>query len=211
MKEVHTLYKLIFLYLLDRVEFPLTNGQICAFVAEEQYTDYFTVQETLADMVESKLLETELVRNSTFYSLTDSGKETLSYFKDDISTAIQKDIENYLKKNKMKLRNENAVLADYSNLDEGGFSVKLQIKEKRIVLNIEEIKFKFIIWCRIIFAIYLCITGQSRFDLQPVIELRDFFQILSGNLRPFRSWSNQRHISFENVEDLWQLIKMNLA
>ena len=36
MKEVHTLYKLIFLYLLDRVEFPLTNGQICAFVAEEQ-------------------------------------------------------------------------------------------------------------------------------------------------------------------------------
>ena len=78
MKEVHTLYKLIFLYLLDRVEFPLTNGQICAFVAEEQYTDYFTVQETLADMVESKLLETELVRNSTFYSLTDSGKETLS-------------------------------------------------------------------------------------------------------------------------------------
>ena len=50
MKEVHTLYKLIFLYLLDRVEFPLTNGQICAFVAEEQYTDYFTVQETLADM-----------------------------------------------------------------------------------------------------------------------------------------------------------------
>ena len=130
MKEVHTLYKLIFLYLLDRVEFPLTNGQICAFVAEEQYTDYFTVQETLADMVESKLLETELVRNSTFYSLTDSGKETLSYFKDDISTAIQKDIENYLKKNKMKLRNENAVLADYSNLDEGGFSVKLQIKEK---------------------------------------------------------------------------------
>ena len=130
MKEVHTLYKLIFLYLLDRVEFPLTNGQICAFVAEEQYTDYFTVQETLADMVESKLLETELVRNSTFYSLTDSGKETLSYFKDDISTAIQKDIENYLKKNKMKLRDENAVLADYSNLDEGGFSVKLQIKEK---------------------------------------------------------------------------------
>lgn len=130
MKEVHTLYKLILLYLLNRVEFPLTNGQICAFVAEEQYTDYFTVQETLADMVESKLLETELVRNSTFYRLTESGKETLSYFKDDISTAIRKDIETYLKENKMKLRDENAVLADYSNLETGGFSVKLQIKEK---------------------------------------------------------------------------------
>ena len=30
----------------------------------------------------------------------------------------------------MKLRNENAVLADYNNLEEGGFLVKLQIKEK---------------------------------------------------------------------------------
>ena len=130
MKEVHTLYKLILLYLLNRVEFPLTNGQICAFVAEEQYTDYFTVQETLADMVETKLLGTETVRNSTYYRLTESGKETLSYFKDDISTAIRKDIENYLKKNKMQLRDENAVLADYSNLEEGGFKVTLQIKEK---------------------------------------------------------------------------------
>lgn len=130
MKEVHTLYKLIVLYLLNRVEFPLTNGQICAFVAEEQYTDYFTVQETLADMVETRLLETETVRNSTFYHLTESGKETLSYFKDDISTAIRKDIESYLKENKMKLRDENAVLADYSNLEEGGFKVRLQIKEK---------------------------------------------------------------------------------
>lgn len=130
MKEVHTLYKLILLYLLNRVEIPLTNGQICAFVAEEQYTDYFTVQETLADMVETKLLEPEIVRNSTFYHLTESGKETLSYFKDEISTAIRKDIEAYLKENKMKLRNENAVLADYNNLEEGGFLVKLQIKEK---------------------------------------------------------------------------------
>ena len=38
---------------------------------------------------------------------------------------------------------------------------KFQIEEKRIVLNIEEIKFEFIIWCRIIFAINLCIAGKS--------------------------------------------------
>lgn len=130
MKEIHTLYKLIILYLLNRLEGSLTNGQICAFVAEEQYTDYFTVQETLADMVEAQLLETETVRNSTYYHLTEIGKETLSYFIEDISTAIRKDIEAYLKKNKMKLRNENAVLADYCNLEEGGFSVILQIREK---------------------------------------------------------------------------------
>ena len=81
MKEVHTIYKLIILYMLKKVEFPLTNSQISAFILEEQYTDYFTLQETLSDMVESRLLETQTIRNSTHYSLTDLGKETLEYFR----------------------------------------------------------------------------------------------------------------------------------
>ena len=64
----------------------------------------------------------------------DSVKNTLVNTAEGLTDTIiglaDADIENYLKKNKMKLRDENAVLADYSNLDEGGFSVKLQIKEK---------------------------------------------------------------------------------
>ena len=64
----------------------------------------------------------------------DSVKNTLVNTAEGLTDTIiglaDADIENYLKKNKMKLRDENAVLADYSNLDEGRFSVKLQIKEK---------------------------------------------------------------------------------
>lgn len=134
MKEIHTLYKLIILRLLSRSEMPLTNGQICAFIAEEQYTDYFTVQETLADMVEAQLLHTEIVRNSTFYSLTESGEETLSYFSEEISGAIREDIETYLTKNRLQLREENSVLADYCNNEQEGFTVSLQVKEKEETL-----------------------------------------------------------------------------
>lgn len=134
MKEVYTLYKLIVMYLLDQTRFPLTNGQISEFVAEEQYTDYFTVQETLHDMVKLGLLETETVRNSTFYTLTDSGRETLAYFGDQISSGIRRDIEEYLKKNRFELREENSVLADYVNNEGGEYAVNLQIKEKDTVL-----------------------------------------------------------------------------
>ena len=70
MQDVHTLYKLIILSMLDKVEFELTNSQITAFILEEQYTDYFTVQETLADMIESGLLEAKTIRNSTRYVMT---------------------------------------------------------------------------------------------------------------------------------------------
>lgn len=130
MREVHALYKLIVLYMLKKVEFPLTNSQISAFILEEQYTDYFTLQETLSDMVESKLLETQIIRTSTHYSLTELGSETLEYFGHQISKAIQNDVENYLKENKIQLRNENSVIADYQNNESGEFTVRLQVKEK---------------------------------------------------------------------------------
>ena len=35
------LYKLIILYILNRVDFPLTNAQISEFILEEGYTTYF--------------------------------------------------------------------------------------------------------------------------------------------------------------------------
>ncbi len=134
MQEVHALYKLIVLYMLNKVEFALTNSQISDFILEERYTDYFTLQETLADMVESKLLDTKTIRNSTHYSLTELGRETLGYFGNRISKGIQKDIEEYLKKNKVKLRNENAVVADYFSNASGEFTVRLQVKEKKDIL-----------------------------------------------------------------------------
>lgn len=134
MQEVHALYKLIILYMLNKVEFALTNSQISAFILEAQYTDYFTLQETLSDMVESKLLEPQTIRNSTHYSLTDIGRETLEYFGHRISKGIQDDVAEYLKKNKLKLRNENAVIADYFNNTNGEFTVRLQVKEKDAVL-----------------------------------------------------------------------------
>ena len=36
-----TLYKLIVLYLLKKVNFPLTNAQISEFILEQGYTTYF--------------------------------------------------------------------------------------------------------------------------------------------------------------------------
>lgn len=134
MQEVYALYKLIILYMLNKVDFALTNSQISDFILEERYTDFFTLQETLSDMVESKLLETHTIRNSTHYSLTSLGKETLQYFGYRISNGIQNDVAEYLKKNKLRLRNENSVVADYFNNENGEFTARLQVKEKSATL-----------------------------------------------------------------------------
>lgn len=130
MNEVQTLYKLIILYIIEKIKFPLTNGQLCAIFAEERYTDYFTLQQVLVDMVESDLLSTQVIRTSTFYSLTDQGRETLEFFQSKIPSAIRGDIDAYLKKNQYELREENAVIADYAKTNAEEFTATLMVKEK---------------------------------------------------------------------------------
>ncbi len=134
MDEIQTLYKLIVLTMLDRVDFALTNSQISAFILEQQYTDYFTVQETLSNMVRSGLLEAKTVRNSTYYEMTRGGRETISYFGNDVSDGIKADIAEYFQKNGLQMRSENAVQADYDRTSGGEFTARLTVKEKDSVL-----------------------------------------------------------------------------
>ena len=99
MAEAQTLYKLIVLSMLDRVDFPLTNAQISDFILTKEYTNYFTLQQVLSELVETELAEVHTVRNSTYYHITEKGKETLTFFGHSVSSAIQEDITKYLKDN----------------------------------------------------------------------------------------------------------------
>ena len=46
-QEQLTLYKLMILYLIEKVDFPLSNSQISEFILDKGYTNYFTVQLSL--------------------------------------------------------------------------------------------------------------------------------------------------------------------
>lgn len=59
MSEPLTLYRLMILYMLDKVDFPLTNTQITNFILEKDYTTYFTVQQTFSELVDSGLITAE--------------------------------------------------------------------------------------------------------------------------------------------------------
>ncbi len=41
-QEQLTLYKLMILYLIEKVDFPLSNSQISEFILDKGYTNYFT-------------------------------------------------------------------------------------------------------------------------------------------------------------------------
>lgn len=129
MSEAFTLYKLIVLYMLNKVDFALTNGQISEFILDKGYTTYFTLQQAISEMVEAGFIREESTHNRTLYHLTEDGANTIEYFQTNISPAIRQDVDVFMKEKAYELRNEVAVKADYYPNKANEFSVRCQINE----------------------------------------------------------------------------------
>ena len=134
MSESFTLYKLIVLYMLEKVDFPLTNGQISEFVLDKGYTTYFKLQQTLSEMVEARFIREEITHNRTLYHLTEEGASTLQFFGNKISPAIKNDIDAFLTEHKYELKNEVSARADYFPNNFGEFSVQCRVVENEVNL-----------------------------------------------------------------------------
>ena len=128
--EALMLYKLIILYILDKVDFPLTNAQLTDFILEKQYTNYFNVQQVLSDLLGDGFITCHTVRNSSYYEITAAGGETLSFFSDTVSSAIRDDIDIFLKENKYSLREENSTQADYYEAKKNEYIAQLKVSER---------------------------------------------------------------------------------
>ena len=55
-----TLYKLIVLYMLDKVKFKLTYSQISGFILEKEYTNFLTLQQVISDLQDAELIKTDI-------------------------------------------------------------------------------------------------------------------------------------------------------
>ena len=81
MAEPLTLYKLIILYMLDKVDFPLSNSQISEFILDKEYTTYFKLQQALSELMDAGFIRKESTHNRTIYHLTEDGASTIDYFR----------------------------------------------------------------------------------------------------------------------------------
>ena len=130
MAKPFTLYKLIILYMLNEVDYPLTNSQISEFLLEKEYTNYFHLQQTFSELVDSNLLEVKTVRNASYYRLTEAGRTTLSYFGKEISDTIKEEIQNFLKEKGCEIKDSTSVSADYYKSTNQDYHVRCQLKER---------------------------------------------------------------------------------
>ena len=114
-----TVYKLIILYMLRNSSSPITNSEISEFILDHEYTNYFHLQQALSELEETELIEKRTISNTSYYYLTEDGKNTLTYFENDISQDIRTEVLQYL-----------AAQADYYINNQGEYVVHLQLLQK---------------------------------------------------------------------------------
>ena len=116
--------KLIILYLIEKIEIPLSNSEICQFALEKNLMDYFSVQQYLSELVDSGLLEMSSENNSTRYTITPDGEDTLNYFIKHISNYAKTVINTYASENSKRIRAEYAITANYFQEMNNEYTVK---------------------------------------------------------------------------------------
>ena len=127
----NTLYKLMILYMLEKIDFSMTSTQIQDFILDKGYTDYFTLQSSISELTGSGLIHAEKIRNVSYYTLTPEGEDTIRYLRSKINLPIREDIDQYLRANKLSLIDAVSVLADYYRTTNDDYEVRCVVREKK--------------------------------------------------------------------------------
>lgn len=132
--EPSTIYKLVILFMLSKVDFPLTNSQLSEFFIEREYTDYFTLQQAINSLLDNSFIKAEVVRNTSQYTMTAEGKDVLNMFQYKISEGIKNDVMNLFEEKQYDLRDEVEIVAQYFPVASNEFMVDCIIKERGTVM-----------------------------------------------------------------------------
>jgi len=126
--------KLLILYLIDKLNFELTNSQIAKLVINIQEINYFYLQQYISQLVEDKFIDCRIENNNRFYNITSSGKQALNFFKTIIRASTRTTIDSIIKEHISSLRTEMQVSADYIPLNDNEYSVSCSISEGTVSL-----------------------------------------------------------------------------
>ena len=128
------LYKLMILSMIDRTDYTMTNSLISDFIVGKEYTSVFNLHESLSELINDSFISTDTIRDTIHYKITSAGEEALSYFENRIPYAIKEDILQYLKTERIKVKNESEIYADYYNRDANWYTVQCIIKDRKDTL-----------------------------------------------------------------------------
>jgi hypothetical protein len=128
------LQKLLVLYFLDHADFAISSAQLANFMLEKEYIPFMTLHQVISELEGSNMIASKVFHNRTLLSITAEGHKALHYFEYRIHSDMREDIRRYLVEQEYALRNDLSILADYSRLPSGAYSVSLTAREQDEIL-----------------------------------------------------------------------------
>ena len=129
MNDSLLVYKLTIMYLLDHSGQKLTRAMISDFMAGEAGVPYFSLMSSLSELKEAGFTKEEKALNRTLITLTDKGRESLSFFSGMLTADVKNDVDRYLSGNLSSLKRELASVASIEKVP-AGFRAKLKTEER---------------------------------------------------------------------------------
>ena len=125
--------KVLILYILNKVNKPLSNNALLKLVISITDMNYFYFQQFLLDLIENKYIIT-YKKEETLYEITGSGKEALELTQDIIPGIIKFRIDSNFKENLDVIKDEFSITADFIPQSEKEYSVKCKLVENNKTL-----------------------------------------------------------------------------
>ncbi|MCR5303226.1 MAG: DUF4364 family protein [Lachnospiraceae bacterium] len=129
MNDSLLVYKLTIMYMLEHSGSKITKAMICDFMLGGGYVSYFSLIRSLSELRSSGFINEENACNRTLVSLTDEGRETLSYFSGMLSGNIRGDVDRYLSGKLPEMKQELSLTANYIK-DAAGYKAVLKTEER---------------------------------------------------------------------------------
>jgi hypothetical protein len=105
--------KLLLLFLMEKMDIPLSHSQISEFTLRDNYMTYFTLQQILAEMVVAKYIEKSKDNNSTRYTITHEGLTLLEYFDKHIPLETRNQIIKYVSENRKNVKKDFEITSNF--------------------------------------------------------------------------------------------------
>lgn len=145
-KDQVILDKLTMLFVMDKMEIPLTEDSIldiCS-VKNEWIKNYMDCKAIIHDLVKTNLLYKLGSENedTDLFALTYEGRECLSYLYRRLPLSTREEISAYIQANRLTVKSSQEYTATYSKNEDGSYTIILRIYEPLVTSPMFELKIK---------------------------------------------------------------------
>ncbi len=125
--------KLKLLYILNYINIPMTNIEITNHILENNYMDYFSLQQHLSDLCDAKFVKLNSKNGNEYYSISEAGNAALEMFGEKLPDYFTNEIATNFSYFKKELKRQRELLGHYYKRNDE-FIVSLQVMENESVI-----------------------------------------------------------------------------